>query len=91
MHSSAPIAAPENKEYLSSVTLYGAIGKPLIGGKFYMQLPSTDIPSVKIFLVALAGQLQNPYAPRPYLVMDNAPAHHSHKVREEMSRFHATF
>ena len=91
MHASAPIAAPENKDYLSSVTLFGAVGKPLRGGKFYMQLPSTDIPSVKRFLVALAGALYNPYGPRPYLVMDNAPAHHSHQVREEMSRFRACF
>ena len=91
MHATAPIAAPENYNYLSSVTLWGAIGKPLRGGKFYMQLPSTDIPCLKVFLVALAEQLRNPYAPRPYLVMDNAPAHHSKKVREEFSRFHPTF
>ena len=57
-----------------------------------MTASSTDIPEVKRFLVQLAGALKDPYSKlRPYLVLDNHPAHRSNQVREELSRFHACF
>ena len=85
------IAAPQNLKYLSAVTLFGAVGKPLIGGKLYMIAPTTDITHVKKFLVKLAASLRNPYGRRPYLFLDNHAAHHSHQVREERDRFIACF
>ena len=57
-----------------------------------MIAPSTDIASTKRFLLQLAGALRNPYSPlKPYLVLDNHPAHRSAQIREELSRFHACF
>ena len=57
-----------------------------------MTATATDIPSVKKFLVELAGALRDPYTRlRPYLVLDNHSAHRSLQVREELSRFHAVF
>lgn len=54
-----------------------------------MTAPATDIPSVKKFLVELAGVLKDPYTRvKPYLIMDNHGAHRSDKIREELSRFH---
>ena len=83
--------APQNLKYLSSVTLFGAVGKSIRGGKLYMTADSTDIPNVKRFLVKLAGALRNPYGIRPYLVLDNHRAHRSERVREELGRFRACF
>ena len=54
MSANDPIAAPENMKYLSSITLYGAVGNCLKGGKFYMQAKSTSLPETKRFLVELA-------------------------------------
>ena len=88
----ATIAAPQNLKFYSAITLFGAVGKCLRGGKLYMTADSTDIPNVKRFLVMLAGALRDPYTRvKPYLVMDNHRAHHSNQVREELSRFHACF
>ena len=88
----ASIAAPENMKFLSAVTLFGAVGRCLKEGKLYMTAPSTDITSVKRFLVELAGAVRDPYTKeRPYLVLDNHSAHRTPKVREELSRFHALF
>ena len=42
-------------KYPSALTLFGAIGKSLKGGKFYMLAKNTDISEVKRFLVLLAG------------------------------------
>ena len=57
-----------------------------------MIAPATDIASTKRFLLQLAGALKNPYSPlKPYLVLDNHPAHRSSQVREELSRFHVCF
>ena len=90
--SSAPIAAPENMKFLSSVTLFGAVGPCLQSGKLYMIANSTDISEVKRFLILLASALKNQYSrSRPYLVMDNHSAHRSPKVQEELSRFHPTW
>ena len=89
--ATSTIAAPENKKYLSAVTLFGAVGKCLNGGHLYMQAPSTDTESVKKFLVKLAASLRNPYGRRPYLVLDNHPAHRSQRLRDELSRFTACF
>ena len=89
-HGSVP--ALQNLKYLSSVTLFGAVGKSIRGGKLYMIAAATDIVHVKKFLVQLAGALKNPYsAQRPYLCLDNHPAHRSRQVREELSRFHVCF
>ena len=90
--ASAPITAPENYNFLSAVTLFGAIGNCIQGGKLYMLANATDIPSTKKFLVQLAGALKDPYTRvKPYLVMDNHGAHRSDKILEELSRFHACF
>ena len=91
-HSSALIAAPENMKFYSAVTLYGAVGRPLKNGYFYMIANTTDITETKRFLVELAGALKNQYSrQKPYLIMDNHPAHKSPKVREELGRYHPIF
>ena len=57
-----------------------------------MMAPASDIVNLKKFLIQLAGALKNPYSHmRPYLVLDNLPAHRSPKVREELQRFHVCF
>ena len=57
-----------------------------------MLAPATDIANVKKFLVKLAGALKNPYSGlKPYLCLDNHPAHRSPHVREELERFHICF
>ena len=57
-----------------------------------MMAPTTDIDSTKKFLVQLAGALRNPYSgSKPYLVLDNHPAHRTPKVREELERFRYIF
>ena len=69
------ISAPENYSYISSVTLFGAVGEPLRDGKLYMVADATDLPSVKKFLLLMASQLKDPYTKvRPYLIMDNHPS-----------------
>ena len=75
-------------KFFSAVTLFGAVGRCLKNGYFYMIAKSTDIQEVKRFLVELAGELRNPYSRmKPYLVLDNHGAHRSPKVREELERF----
>ena len=65
------VDAPLNNQFLSSVTLYGAVGGCLIAPQ-YMMSNATDIPGVKKFLIQIAGALRNPYSGmKPYLVMDN--------------------
>ena len=71
--------------------MYGAVGKCIKGGKFYMTAEATNIPETKRFLVKLAGALKNPYGPRPYLCLDNHRAHTSPRVREELARFNVCF
>ena len=90
MTAGEPVAAPQNHDYLTSITLYGAVGQCIEGGKLYMQASATSNEETKRFLVLLASKLRNPYGPRPYLVMDNHSSHHSDKVAEEMSRFKPT-
>ena len=72
------VLAPQNKDFLSSVTLYGAIGQCLKGGKLYMIAEGTIMPEFKRFLGKLAQALKNPYGWRPYLVLDNHSSHTSH-------------
>ena len=79
-------------KFYSAVTLYGAVGRPLKNGYFYMLAKATDIAETKRFLVELAGALKNPYSrSKPYLVMDNHQAHRSPKVREELARYHPLY
>ena len=43
-----------------------------------MMASATNIPDFKRFLVQVAGALKNPYSgSKPYLVLDNHPAHRS--------------
>ena len=57
-----------------------------------MMSKATDIAGMKKFLVQVAGALKDPYSSaKPYLILDNHPAHRSQRVREELSRFHVCF
>ena len=71
--------------------MFGAVGHPLKGGKYYMLAEGSTWKETKRFFGELAAALRNPYGPRPYLVMDNLQAHHSDKVAEERNRFHECF
>ena len=85
------IGAPENLTFYSAITLFGAVGKAIEGGKFFMTAPATDIPSVQLFLVELARRFRNQYGLRPWLVWDNAGAHRSDKVKPQLDRYRVAF
>ena len=87
MTSAREIDSPEQLKFLHAVTLYGAVGKCIKGGKLFMTGVATSIPETKRFLVMLAGQLRNPRGPKPYLCMDNHRSHKSDEVIEEMRPF----
>lgn len=69
------IAAPRNRTYLKSVTVFGAIGACL-SEPVFMAARSTNQVEFRRFLNEIAWHLRNPYRrSKPYLVMDNHPSH----------------
>ena len=75
------IIAPSNRPYIPSITVYGAVGMPLKEPVF-MFGPATNSVGFKLFLEKLLRHKRNPYdTRRPWLVLDNHPAHYSHMCR----------
>lgn len=69
------VAAPLNKSYLKSVTVFGALGASLKKPVF-MGARATNQIEFRRFLDEIAWNLRNPYRrSKPYLVLDNHPAH----------------
>lgn len=87
MSSDCQVIAQLNNRKLESVTLFGAIG-PCLNEPVYMNASATNIQEFKRFIIQMAGQLKNPYSARkPYLVLDNHPAHHSKEVAELLNQY----
>ena len=80
MKSDDPIVGQQNREYVKSVTVYGAIGDAFTGPVF-MLANATNIKNTKRFLVVMAKHRKNPYShTKVNVVVDNHRAHHNKGV-----------
>ena len=71
-----------NKNRLSSITVYGAVG-PGIKKPIFMDALATNIEETKKFIIMLRKSLKNVYRrEKPVLVMDQHPSHRSRKTME---------
>ena len=74
-----------NQERGSNVTVYGAIGACLPGALF-LQAHTTNAQNTVLFLERLHTHAGLAATEKLHLVLDNHSAHHTHVVRETMSR-----
>ena len=81
-----PIEVVINAKRLS-LTLFAAIGHAL-RAPVYMIAKKTCKEEFRKFLVKIRSNLAHPYSrEKPYLVLDNARAHHALLVRDELHKY----
>ena len=85
-----PIRYTVNTKRLSNLTVYGAVSNQL-PQLIFMLGTKTESAQWMEFLRLLRREVEQRQMPKPYLVIDNHPAHKAHAVRELYDRFHVLF
>ena len=78
----------KNSKGLKSVTFYGAVSN-IFNTVQLMTFQTTNIEGTKFFLEKLIDQIEaKNLGCKPYLVMDNHPAHRANALKDHLQHFH---